>query len=69
LWEGHCLLDAGFRPITGFGNNIANPTWGELGTDLPRVSPGRAHFVFTCFSSVSAPVSLPGGLFFAVWAP
>jgi hypothetical protein len=39
LLEGYCLLDAGFRSITAFGNNIANPTWGELGTDLLRVSP------------------------------
>jgi hypothetical protein len=27
------------RSITGFGNNIANPTWGQSGTDLLRVSP------------------------------
>ncbi len=26
LREGHCLLDAGFRSLTGFGNNIANST-------------------------------------------
>jgi peroxidase len=27
------------RSITGLGNNIANPTWGQSGTDLLRVSP------------------------------
>ncbi len=37
--EPRCLLDAGFRSITGLGNNIANPTWGQAGTDLLRVSP------------------------------
>jgi peroxidase len=35
--EQRCLLDA--RTITGFGNNIVHPTWGESGTDLLRVSP------------------------------
>ena len=25
-------------PFSGFGNNVANPTWDELGTDLLRVS-------------------------------
>jgi hypothetical protein len=39
LLEPRCLLDGGFRSITGFGNNIANPTWGESGTDLLRISP------------------------------
>jgi hypothetical protein len=28
-----------FRSITGFGNNLAHPTYGEAGTDLVRVSP------------------------------
>jgi hypothetical protein len=28
-----------FRSITGFGNNLANPTWGQAGTDLLRISP------------------------------
>jgi hypothetical protein len=38
--EARCLLDASaFRSITGFGNNIANPTWGQSNTDLVRVSP------------------------------
>jgi hypothetical protein len=27
------------RSITGFGNNIANPTFGEAGTDLIRIAP------------------------------
>ncbi len=27
------------RSVTGFGNNLANPTWGQAGTDLLRVSP------------------------------
>jgi hypothetical protein len=39
LLEARCLLDGGFRSITGFGNNLANPTWGQSGTDLLRVSP------------------------------
>jgi hypothetical protein len=29
----------GFRSITGSGNNLANPTWGQAGTDLLRISP------------------------------
>jgi hypothetical protein len=33
------LNNAGFRSITGFGNNLANPTWGQAGTDLLRISP------------------------------
>jgi hypothetical protein len=37
--ETRCLLDSGFRSITGFGNNIADPTLGEAGTDLLRISP------------------------------
>ena len=37
--EQRCLLDSGFRSITGFGNNINNPTWGESGIDLLRKSP------------------------------
>jgi hypothetical protein len=39
LLEARNLLDSSFRSITGFGNNIANPTWGQAGTDLLRVSP------------------------------
>jgi hypothetical protein len=39
LLEARCLLDSGFRSITGYGNNVANPTWGQAGTDLLRVSP------------------------------
>jgi hypothetical protein len=37
--EGRCLLSADIRSITGLGNNIANPTWGQAGTDLIRISP------------------------------
>jgi hypothetical protein len=33
------LSDVGFRSITGFGNNSANPTWGQADTDLLRISP------------------------------
>jgi hypothetical protein len=32
-------LLSSFRTISGYGNNIANPTWGQAGTDLLRVSP------------------------------
>src|SRR5215510_3430700 len=39
LLEARCLLDSGLRSITGYGNNVANPTWGQAGTDLLRVSP------------------------------
>src|SRR6516164_8482845 len=28
-----------FRSVDGSGNNIANPSWGQAGTDLLRVSP------------------------------
>ncbi len=35
--EQRLVLD--FRSITGLGNNIAHPTWGQSGTDLLRVSP------------------------------
>jgi peroxidase len=34
--EQRCLLA---HSITGFGNNVLNPTWGTAGTDLLRVSP------------------------------
>jgi hypothetical protein len=55
LLEARCLLDAGFRSITGSGNNVANPTWGMTGTDLLRVSPvAYADGI----SSPSAPNSL-----------
>jgi hypothetical protein len=27
------------EPITGAGNNVANPTWGNAGTDLIRIAP------------------------------
>ena len=37
--EERTLLSSAFRTIDGFGNNIANPTWGQAGTDLIRVSP------------------------------
>src|SRR5262245_21637142 len=33
------LSGTGFRSVTGLGNNIANPTWGQAGTDLLRISP------------------------------
>jgi hypothetical protein len=40
MLEARCLMNAtGFRSITGFGNNLAHPTWGQAGTDLVRVSP------------------------------
>jgi hypothetical protein len=39
LLEMRCLLDSGFRSITGFGNNPDHLTWGMSGTDLLRVSP------------------------------
>jgi hypothetical protein len=39
LLESRCLLDAGFRSITGYGNNFDNPTFGQSGTDLLRISP------------------------------
>jgi hypothetical protein len=35
--EERYVLDV--RSITGFGNNLVNPTWGAAGTDLLRVSP------------------------------
>src|SRR5712692_4420139 len=38
LLEARNLL-SGYEPIDGFGNNVANPTWGQAGTDLLRVSP------------------------------
>jgi hypothetical protein len=37
--ETRCLLDGGFRTITGLDNNIANSTWGMAGADLLRISP------------------------------
>src|SRR5262245_54739149 len=37
--EARCLLDSGFRSITGFGNNIANPSFGAANTDLIRIAP------------------------------
>src|SRR5262249_36542957 len=49
LLEARCLLDSGFRSITGLGNNVANPTWGTAGTDLLRVSP------VACADGISAP--------------
>jgi hypothetical protein len=39
LLEARCLLDAGYRPITELGNNVANPTEGTAGTGLLRLSP------------------------------
>jgi hypothetical protein len=40
LLEARCLLSSDpFRSVTGFGNNVANSTWGQSGTDLLRVSP------------------------------
>ncbi len=35
--EQRLVLD--FRSITGLGNNLAHPSWGQSGTDLLRVSP------------------------------
>jgi hypothetical protein len=37
--EERNLMSSGFRTIDGSGNNIANPTWGQAGTDLIRISP------------------------------
>ena len=37
--EVRCVPDAGFRSITGYGNNIANPTFGAAGADLIRIAP------------------------------
>src|SRR5262249_52982972 len=39
LLEERCLLATGFRSITGYGNNEANPTWGSANTALLRISP------------------------------
>jgi peroxidase len=40
LLEARCLLsDSGYRTITGFGNNVLQPTEGQAGADLIRVSP------------------------------
>jgi hypothetical protein len=39
LLEERCLMDTGFRSITGLGNNIANPSLGAAGTDLIRIAP------------------------------
>jgi hypothetical protein len=36
--ESRTLLSS-YRSIDGYGNNQANPTWGQAGTDLARVSP------------------------------
>jgi peroxidase len=38
LLEERCLLDTGFRSITGFGNNVANPTWGSANVALLRIT-------------------------------
>ena len=38
--EMRCVM-SGFRTITGFDNNVAHPTWGQAGIDLPRVSPAK----------------------------
>ncbi len=32
---------SGVEPITGAGNNVANPTWGQAGTDLLRLTPAQ----------------------------
>jgi hypothetical protein len=38
--EERCLLSSNnFRSITGYGNNTANPTWGEANIDLLRAAP------------------------------
>jgi hypothetical protein len=36
--EERCVL-SGFRTITGFGNNLFHPTWGQSHTDLIRIAP------------------------------
>jgi hypothetical protein len=38
LLETRCLL-SDFRTITGYGNNLANPSFGQSGIDLIRISP------------------------------
>jgi peroxidase len=38
--EDRCVPTAtGYRPISEVGNNIANPTWGTVGSDLIRLTP------------------------------
>src|SRR5262245_15486868 len=37
--EDRCVPDAGFRSITGLGNNVANPTWGSANVPLLRTAP------------------------------
>src|SRR5262245_30041337 len=37
--EERCLLDTGFRSITGIGNNETNQTWGSAGVALLRTAP------------------------------
>src|SRR5438552_150490 len=36
--EPRQLLSSAIEPITGMGNNLANPTWGSAGSDLLRLS-------------------------------
>jgi hypothetical protein len=36
--ESRTLLSS-FRSVDGYGNNALNPTWGQAGTDLLRISP------------------------------
>src|SRR5262245_8874921 len=31
----------GDRPLDGYGNNVAHPTWGEAGFPYSRVTPAR----------------------------
>jgi hypothetical protein len=35
------LVPTTYRTIDGSGNNLANPTWGEAGTDLLRLAPAQ----------------------------
>jgi hypothetical protein len=38
MLEERSVPDAGFRSITGLGNNAANPTWGSAGVSLLRTA-------------------------------
>ena len=38
LLESRMHLSASVEPIDGVGNNMANPTWGSMGTDRDRLA-------------------------------
>src|SRR5690348_1410368 len=48
--EARCLLDAGFRTITGAGNNMTHQDWGSANVALLRAAPAAYA------DGVSAPV-------------